>query len=101
LHKYGIPCAKSVSFSSYDEAKEYLFNQEMPVVVKADGLAAGKGVTVAETREQALQALSDMMVVRLFGDAGNSVVIEEKMVGREMSIRFCRCQYIGSHGFRL
>ncbi len=85
MHKYGIPCAKSVSFSSYDEAKEYLFNQEMPVVVKADGLAAGKGVTVAETREQALQALSDMMVARLFGDAGNSVVIEEKMVGREMS----------------
>jgi phosphoribosylamine--glycine ligase len=85
MHKYEIPCAKSVSFSSYDEAKEYLFNQEMPVVVKADGLAAGKGVTVAETREQALQALSDMMVARLFGDAGNSVVIEEKMVGREMS----------------
>ncbi len=85
MYKYGIPCAKSVSFSSYDEAKEYLFNQEMPVVVKADGLAAGKGVTVAETREQALQALSDMMVARLFGDAGNRVVVEEKMLGREMS----------------
>jgi phosphoribosylamine--glycine ligase len=88
LHKYGIPCAKSKSFSSYKEANKYLQAQDMPIVIKADGLAAGKGVTVAETREQALQALSDIMDARLYGDAGNSVVIEEKMTGREMSIFF-------------
>jgi phosphoribosylamine--glycine ligase len=85
MHKYGIPCAKSVSFSSYEDAKDYILNHDMPVVIKADGLAAGKGVTVAETREHALQALTDIMVERLFGDAGNQVVIEEKMVGQEMS----------------
>jgi phosphoribosylamine--glycine ligase len=85
LHKYKIPCAESVSFSSYEEAKKYLNEQPMPLVIKADGLAAGKGVTVAETREEALQALADIMDSRLYGDAGSSVVIEEKMIGREMS----------------
>ncbi|MDD4923309.1 MAG: phosphoribosylamine--glycine ligase [Dehalococcoidales bacterium] len=85
MHKYEIPCAKSVDFSSYEEASKYLKSQQMPLVIKADGLAAGKGVTVAETREQALQALSDIMDARLYGDAGNSVVIEEKMTGREVS----------------
>ena len=85
MHKYGIPCAKSVNFSSYEEANEYVYNQPMPLVIKADGLAAGKGVVVAETREQALQALSDIMGSRMYGDAGSSVVIEEKMIGKEMS----------------
>jgi phosphoribosylamine--glycine ligase len=88
MHKYGIPCAKSMNFSSYDEAEKYINSQDMPLVIKADGLAAGKGVTVAETREQALQALSDIMKTRLYGDAGNSVVIEEKMTGTEMSTFF-------------
>ncbi|NLL89532.1 MAG: phosphoribosylamine--glycine ligase [Dehalococcoidales bacterium] len=88
MHKYGIPCAKSVNFSSYEEAIKYLQAQDMPIVIKADGLAAGKGVTVAETRDKALQALSDIMEARLYGDAGSSVVIEEKMTGREMSIFF-------------
>ncbi len=88
MHKYGIPCAKSINFSSYEEAKKYLHTQNMPIVIKADGLAAGKGVTVAETKEQALQALSDIMDARLYGNAGTSVVIEEKMTGREMSTFF-------------
>ena len=85
MHKYGIPCANSVNISSYEEAKKYVNNQQMPLVIKADGLAAGKGVVVAETREQALQALSDIMDSRLYGEAGSSVVIEEKMIGKEMS----------------
>jgi phosphoribosylamine--glycine ligase len=93
MHKYGIPCAKSVNFSSYEEAKKYINSQQMPLVIKADGLAAGKGVTVAETREQALQALSDIMNARLYGDAGNSVVIEEKMTGTEMSTFFVADDY--------
>ncbi len=85
LHKYNIPTAESASFSSYKEAKDYLLKQKMPIVIKADGLAAGKGVTVADTLEEALIALADIMETRLFGDAGNSVVIEEKMIGKEMS----------------
>jgi phosphoribosylamine--glycine ligase len=85
MQKYNIPCAPSASFTSYSEAKAYLEKQKPPIVVKADGLAAGKGVTVASTTEQALKALSDIMEKRVFGDAGNRVLIEEKLTGREMS----------------
>ena len=85
MQKYNIPCAKSVSFSSYTEAREYLKKQKPPIVVKADGLAAGKGVTVAETTEQALEALSSIMEAKIFGAAGDRVLIEEKLGGREMS----------------
>ncbi len=85
MHKYNIPCAASRSFSTYAEAKKYLERQKMPVVIKADGLAAGKGVTVAATMEQALAALSEIMEARVFGEAGDKVVIEERLEGREMS----------------
>ena len=86
MQRHNIPCARSVSFSSYIEAKEYLEQQTPPIVVKADGLAAGKGVTVAETIEQAQQALSNIMQARAFGSAGDRVLIEEKLEGREMSV---------------
>jgi phosphoribosylamine--glycine ligase len=85
MHKYNIHCAASRSFSTYAEAREYLEKQQMPIVIKADGLAAGKGVTVAATMEQALAALSEIMEAKVFGEAGNMVIIEEKMEGREMS----------------
>ncbi len=85
LQEYNIPCARSVSFTDYKQAEEYIYQQTMPVVIKADGLAAGKGVTVAETREQALGALDKIMKARAFGSAGNSVVVEEFLSGREMS----------------
>ena len=85
MQKYNIPCARSASFTSYDEARKYLKQQEMPVVVKADGLAAGKGVTVAKTIEQAQEALADIMKTRIFGSAGDRVLIEEYLTGREMS----------------
>jgi len=85
MQKYGIPCAKSVSFSSYAEAKEYIQQQTPPLVVKADGLSAGKGVTVADTIPQALEALTDAMQSRIFGDAGDRVIIEEWLTGKEMS----------------
>ncbi len=80
-----IPTAYSRSFSSYEKACSYLNRLEMPVVIKADGLAGGKGVTVAQTYEQAMAALSDIMEAKIFGEAGENVVIEECMVGREMS----------------
>ena len=83
--KYNIPCARSVSFAQYSQAKEYIQQQAPPVVVKADGLAAGKGVTVADSIPQALEALSNIMEAKAFGDAGNMVIIEERLTGREMS----------------
>jgi len=83
--KYGIPCAKSKSFSDYAEAKEYLKKQNPPLVVKADGLAAGKGVSVAKSVPEALDALKNIMQNRAFGAAGDKVVIEEYLEGSEMS----------------
>ncbi|MHA2858352.1 phosphoribosylamine--glycine ligase [Paenibacillus lautus] len=86
LHKYSIPTAAYAKFDNYEEALAYLRQQGAPIVVKADGLAAGKGVTVARTIEEAEQALSDIMQSKVFGDAGSRVVIEEFLEGQEMSI---------------
>jgi len=86
MHKYGIPCAEDAIFTSFDEAREYVRKQRPPLVVKADGLAAGKGAIVAQSTGEALKALSDIMEKRVFGDAGDSVLIEECLVGRETSI---------------
>ena len=86
MQKYNIPCAKSTSFSDYNKAKEYIKRQKPPIVVKADGLAAGKGVIVADSIPQALDALSDMMEAKAFGAAGDRVVIEEHLSGKEMSV---------------
>jgi phosphoribosylamine--glycine ligase len=65
MQKYGIPCAQSVSFSDYQQAKEYVQRKGMPLVIKADGLAAGKGVTVADTIPQALEALVNIMELKI------------------------------------
>jgi phosphoribosylamine--glycine ligase len=86
MQKYGIPCPKGITFSSYPEAKKYVESQPTPIVIKADGLAAGKGVTVANSREEALKALSDIMEAKIFGPAGDSVVIEECLTGKEVSL---------------
>lgn len=86
LHKYSIPTAAYAKFDDYEAALAYLRQQGAPIVVKADGLAAGKGVTVARTLEEAEQALSDIMQSKVFGDAGSRVVIEEFLEGQEMSI---------------
>lgn len=86
LHKYSIPTAAYAKFDDYEAALAYLREQGAPIVVKADGLAAGKGVTVARTIEEAEQALSDIMQSKVFGDAGSRVVIEEFLEGQEMSI---------------
>lgn len=85
FQKYGIPCAKSRTFSALPEAIEYVRQQKSAVVIKADGLAAGKGVIVTETQEQAIEALTRIMTTREFGAAGDKVVIEEKLEGKEMS----------------
>ena len=86
LHKYNIPTAAYEKFDSYEEALVYLDTQKAPIVIKADGLAAGKGVTVARTTEEAQQALHDIMVAKVFGESGAQVVIEQFLEGQEMSI---------------
>ncbi|MEK5394753.1 phosphoribosylamine--glycine ligase [Paenibacillus sp. FSL K6-2859] len=86
LHKYNIPTAAYEKFDDYEAALAYLREQPLPIVIKADGLAAGKGVTVAYSREEAELALADIMVTKVFGEAGAQVVIEEFLAGQEMSI---------------
>ena len=81
-----IPCARGQVFTNYQEALEYLRSQPLPIVVKADGLAAGKGVSVCNTMEKAELALSSIMQSKIFGSAGNKVVIEECLEGQELSI---------------
>ena len=85
MQKYKIPCAKSVSFSDFKKAQDYVKQQTPPIVVKADGLAAGKGVILAESVPKALEALSLIMQEKAFGAAGDQVIIEEYLIGREMS----------------
>ncbi len=85
MQKYNIPCAQSTSFSDYSKAREYLQRQKPPIVVKADGLAAGKGVIVANSIPQALEALSQVMEKKAFGAAGDRALIEEHLSGKEMS----------------
>ena len=90
MKKYGIPTAKYESFSDYDKAKEYLDKQDMPVVIKADGLALGKGVLICTTRDEAETGLKEIMLDKKFGSAGNKVVIEEFLQGPEVSVlSFC------------
>lgn len=86
MKEYNIPTAAYENFSDYDAATKYLDTIDHPVVIKADGLAAGKGVIIPQTKEEAHAALKDIMLTREFGDAGNSVVIEEFLEGEECSI---------------
>lgn len=86
MQKYGIPCATSRSFSSFDDAKGYVKMQKPPIVVKADGLAAGKGSIVSHSTDEALKALSDIMEERIFDSAGDQVLIEECLMGKEVSL---------------
>ena len=85
LAKHNIPTAAYGVFTNADEACDYIEQQGAPIVVKADGLAAGKGVIVAETIEQAKEAARDMLLDNKFGDAGARVVVEEFLVGEEAS----------------
>lgn len=84
--RYDIPTAAYGNFTNIDEAIAYIKEQGAPIVVKADGLAAGKGVIIAETEDQAVDAVKDMLAGNAFGDAGHRVVIEEFLEGEEASI---------------
>jgi phosphoribosylamine--glycine ligase len=86
MKEYGVPTAEFAMFSSAAEAKAYVENKGTGIVVKADGLAAGKGVVVAETAAEALAAIDEIMLKKVYGDAGNQVVLEERLVGEEASL---------------
>ena len=85
-HESKVKIAEGRTFTSYEEALSYLHQHSLPVVIKADGLAEGKGVVIAQTREEALSALESMMMKKKFGQAGEKVVIEEFLEGYEISI---------------
>jgi phosphoribosylamine--glycine ligase len=85
MQKYDIPCADSSSFSDYTLAREYVQKHKLPIVIKADGLAAGKGVIIARSIPQALEALTCFMESKRLGSAGDRVVIEEYLSGKEVS----------------
>lgn len=86
MKKYNIPTAKYEVFTSKDEALEYLKSAPIPTVIKADGLALGKGVVIAATREEAVDAVKSMMEDKVFGDSGSKIVIEEFLTGPEVSV---------------
>ena len=86
MKKYGIPTARYESFSDLQAALDYVETAPLPTVIKADGLALGKGVIIAQTLEEARQALTDMMAGKKFGKSGENVVIEEFLQGPEVSV---------------
>ena len=85
MKKYNIPTAKYETFSDYEKAAAYVAECDIPVVLKADGLALGKGVLICKTREEAQEGLKEMMLDQKFGSAGNKVVVEEFLEGPEVS----------------
>lgn len=86
MEQYGVPTARHRIFQKLDEALEHLEESPLPIVVKADGLAGGKGSIVAQSREEATQAVGGILRERIFGEAGSQVVIEEYLEGQEVSI---------------
>lgn len=86
MKKYGIPTAQYEVFSDMDEALSYLETAPIPTVIKADGLALGKGVIIAQTREEAKDAVRSMMLDKIFGESGSHIVIEEFLTGPEVSV---------------
>lgn len=86
MKKYNIPTAAYENFDNAEEALKYLETAQMPIVLKADGLALGKGVLICNTLEEAKEGVKEIMLDRKFGSAGNQMVIEEFMTGREVSV---------------
>ncbi|MBR3844556.1 MAG: phosphoribosylamine--glycine ligase, partial [Clostridia bacterium] len=86
MKKYGIPTAEYAVFDNAKDAADYLQTAPIPTVIKADGLALGKGVVIATTREEALDAVHSMMEDKIFGESGNQIVVEEFLTGPEVSV---------------
>ncbi len=90
MKKYGIPTAAYETFDDADKAMEYLQTSDYPIVLKADGLALGKGVLICNTKEEAIEGVKTIMLDKQFGSAGNRMVVEEFLTGREVSV-LCYC----------
>ena len=86
MKKYGIPTAEYEVFTDMEKALEYLKTAPIPTVIKADGLALGKGVIIAQTRDEAFEAVRSMMADKVFGKSGDQIVIEEFLTGPEVSV---------------
>ncbi len=86
MEEHGIPCPKGAIFSSHSEASEYLQKRHPPIVIKADGLTAGKGVVIAGSLPEAQRALDDIMVAKVFGSGGRTVIIDNYLSGPEVSL---------------
>lgn len=86
MKKYNIPTASYETFDSAEDALAYLEDAPMPIVLKADGLALGKGVLICNTREEAKEGVKTLMLDKQFGSAGDRIVVEEFMTGREVSV---------------
>ena len=86
MKRHHIPTARYSTFSNFEVAVEYLHTVDYPIVIKASGLAAGKGVILPETIEEAMTALKSILIDKSFGEAGNEVVIEERLIGQEVSL---------------
>ena len=86
MKKYNIPTAAYETFDSAEEAMKYLETSKYPIVLKADGLALGKGVLICNTKEEAMDGVKTLMLDKQFGQAGNTIVVEEFMTGREVSV---------------
>jgi len=86
LQKYGVPTAKYIETENLQEAKEFIETMSEPIVVKADGLCAGKGVIIAKTKQEAIEAAEGMLSGESFGDAGAKIIVEEFLDGYELSI---------------
>lgn len=86
LSRYGIPTARYIETSDIQKANDFIETLELPIVVKADGLCAGKGVIIAKSKEEAKEAVADMLSGKSFGDAGRGVVVEEFLDGYELSV---------------
>ncbi len=86
LKKYDVPTAKYIETTSLEEAKEFISTMSEPIVVKADGLCAGKGVIIAQSKDEAIEAASGMLSGESFGEAGTKIIIEEYLDGYELSI---------------
>ena len=96
MNKHNIPTARFVSFKDYESAKTYLSTVDHRIVIKADGLAAGKGVVIPSSQQEAEQTLKQVMLEKEFGPAGDEVVIEEFLEGQELSI----CSFSDGYSIR-
>ncbi|KKQ26863.1 MAG: Phosphoribosylamine-glycine ligase, partial [Parcubacteria group bacterium GW2011_GWB1_37_13] len=86
MRQHNLPTAKFEIFNDFEKAKDYIKKQALPIVIKASGLALGKGVIICQTQKEAVETLENMMIKKIFGESGNEVVIEEFLTGPEISV---------------